>query len=109
MRQWDIYSFEFAEGTHPAVILSPDEQCVDPNILNLNILFASSVRPVVRPAKLHEVMLDQADGLQWKTAVRCNRIHYVMKTALTQPRGHVSPLRQQQICRTIAEVFRFRI
>jgi mRNA-degrading endonuclease toxin of MazEF toxin-antitoxin module len=109
MKQWDIYTFEFPEGTHPAVILSPDEQCMEPNLPNLNILFAYSLRPTNRPRKRHEVLLDEEDGLDWKTVVRCNKIHLAEKTKLTQLRGHVSPVRQREICRTIAEVFRFRL
>jgi mRNA-degrading endonuclease toxin of MazEF toxin-antitoxin module len=109
MRQWDIFWFPFPEGDHPAVILSPDEQCRNPDVQDVNILFASSARAVTRLPKPTEVMLDQSDGLDWKTVVRCHKIQLVAKASLTQQRGRVSAERQREICRKIAEVFRFRL
>lgn len=108
MKQWDIYSFNFPQGRHPAVILSPDDQCLNADFLELNILFASSARPMTRNLKRFEVVLDQADGLDWQTAVRCHKIHLISKIELTGFRGHVSAVRQREICRRIAEVFAFR-
>lgn len=109
MKQWDIYSYHFREGEHPAVVFSPDEQCLDPHVLEVNVLFAASIRPVTRALKPIEVALDESDGLDWKTAVRCHRIVLVRKDALVGHRGRVCSARQREICRKIATVFRFQL
>lgn len=106
MKQWDIYSYPFAEGEHPAVILSPDEQCVNPDVPEVNILFCASHRPLSRPPKRFEVLLDENDGLDWKTAVRCHKIILVNKENLQGPRGQVSTIRRREIGRKLVEVFR---
>lgn len=109
MNQWDIYTHPFREGDHPAVILSPDEICHNPDIREVNVLFAATCRPMTRAAKRHEVMLDQTDGLDWKTAVRCHQIVLVPKEKLHRRRGAVSQGRRREIGRKIVEVFRLPI
>ena len=106
MKQWDIYSFPFPEGEHPAVIVSPDEQCLNSDVPEVNVLFCASYRPLTRPPKRFEVMLDESDGLDWKTAVRCHKIVLVSKTQLTVLRGHVTQARRREIGRKLVEVFR---
>jgi|SRR5438093_4532760 len=109
MKQWDIYTYAFREGEHPAIILSSDEMTENPDIGDVNILFAATCRPVTRHPKRHEIMLDEADGLDWKTAVRCDQIILVLKTALRHHRGFVSHQRRREIARKIIEVFRLPI
>jgi len=109
MNQWDIYTHPFSEGDHPAVILSPDEICRNPDSQEVNVLFAATFRPMTRPPKAHEVMLDESDGLDWKTAVRCHKIILVPKERLRQHRGSVSQKRRREIARKIVEVFRLPI
>lgn len=106
MNQWEIVSYAFPEGDHPAVIISPQEQCANPDIEELNVLFCSSARPLQRPLKKFEVALDEADGLEWKTAVRCHKIFLVQRQGLHNRRGVVSKIRQREIGRKIVEVFR---
>ena len=106
MNQWDIFAYSFPEGTHPAVIISPDEQCLNDAIAELNVLFGASHRPLQRDAKKFEVILDESDGLDWKTAVRCHKFILVPKSALTRRWGRVSMRRQREIGRKIVEVFR---
>lgn len=106
MSQWEIWSYSFPEGEHPAIILSPSEVCSNADIHEVNVLFASSARPVSRNLKAHEVALDQSDGLDWKTCVRCHRIHLVQKNELTRRRGVVSFNRRREIGRKLVEVFR---
>ena len=62
---------------------------------------------MTRPVKPHEVVLDAADGLNHKTALNCKRIYLVPKARLSNHRGSISRLRRREICRKIAEVFRF--
>ena len=71
MRQWDIYLFPFsAELPHPAVIISNDERCENADLEAVNALIRTTAH-LNRSPKKNEIILDEADGLDWKTAVRC--------------------------------------
>ncbi len=108
MQQWDICLFPFTDGgPHPAVILSSDERCDNPDLAHVNALFCTSVR-VARPLKKNEAMLDTADGLDWETAVRCDIIHLLPKASFGPARGRVSSARQIVIARKLAECLRLR-
>lgn len=108
MRQWDIILFPFAEaGPHPAVVISSDERCANPDLSHVNALICTSLR-VTRPLKKHEAMLDAADGLDWETAVRCDVIQLLPKASFAAPRGRVSPARQVVLARKLAECLRLR-
>ena len=109
MNQWEIWTYSFPAGDHPAVILSPPELCSNDDIDELNVLFASSARPINRPPKSHEVVLDESDGLDWKTVVRCHRIYLVKRSALKIKRGLVSTSRRREIARKLVEVFRLSL
>ena len=107
MRQWDIHLYSFQQETpHPVVILSNDELCGNPDILYVNGLLCSSVRPD-RPLKRREAVLDEADGLDWKTAVRCDFIYAMQKELLREQRGRVSEMRQLELLRKIRFCFRW--
>ncbi len=109
MRQWDIFLFPFPEELpHPVVIVSSDDRCGNPDLKYVNGLICTTVR-LTRPAKLNEVLLDQADGLDWTTAVRCDFLHGLPKTGFLQHRGQVSEPRQFQIMRAVMRCLRFRI
>jgi mRNA-degrading endonuclease toxin of MazEF toxin-antitoxin module len=106
MNQWDIVMFPFGqEGSHPAVILSNDEHCQNPDIKRVNALLCTSAK-VNRGPKLTEEVLDQTDGLDWKTMVRCDLIHLLPKDQFKERRGEVSAIRQRVIARKLVEVFR---
>lgn len=84
MRQWEIYLFPFRdEQPHPVVIISSDERCTNESITHVNGLLCTSVR-LNRELKRHEAGLDEADGLDWKTAAisftRCPKLNS-LKTA----------------------------
>jgi mRNA-degrading endonuclease toxin of MazEF toxin-antitoxin module len=107
MRQWEIILFPFGEeGSHPAVVISNDERCQNADIKRVNALLCTSAR-VNRGPKLSEAVLDEADGLDWKTMVRCDTIHLIPKEKFTERRGEVSPARRRIIARKLVEVFRF--
>jgi len=109
MRQWDIFLFPFPdEQPHPVVIVSPDDRCVNADLNYVNGLICTSVR-LTRPAKLNEVLLDEADGLDWLTGVRCDFLHALPKTGFLGQRGRVSEGRQFQIMRHVTRCLRFRI
>jgi mRNA-degrading endonuclease toxin of MazEF toxin-antitoxin module len=106
MKQWEIWMFPFdKERRHPAVIISNDETCQNPDLEEVNALLCTSAR-VNRPAKRTEEVLDESDGLEWKTFVRCDRIYLLPKNGFQEQRGTVSPERRHMIGRKIVEVLR---
>jgi mRNA-degrading endonuclease toxin of MazEF toxin-antitoxin module len=109
MRQWDIYLFPFVEETpHPAVIISPDERILNEGIETVNALICTSAK-LNREAKKAEVLLNGADGLDWKTAVRCDVIYLLSKSRFREMRGRVTLPRRAAIARKIAESFRLQM
>jgi mRNA-degrading endonuclease toxin of MazEF toxin-antitoxin module len=109
VKQWEIFLFPFPEELpHPVVIVSSDDRCANADLKYVNGLICTSVR-VTRPPKLNEVLLDESDGLDWTTAVRCDFLHALPKAAFLQKRGRVSEARQAQIIRMIMRCLRFRI
>ncbi len=109
MRQWEIYLFPFRqEKPHPAVIISNEERCVNDDLEYVNALICTSAK-LKRAAKKNEVILNDADGLDWKTAVRCDVIYLLPKAEFRDRRGKVSPQRRVAIARKIAETLRFSI
>jgi hypothetical protein len=60
-----------------------------------------SSQRATREPQPHEVILDQADGLDWPTLCRCDLLLDVHKSELVQRRGHVTDERRRQIIETI--------
>ena len=109
MRQWEIYLFPFEEEKpHPAVIISNDERSLNGDLEYVNALICTSAK-LNREAKKNEVILDGADGLDWKTAVRCDVIYLLPKARFQELRGKVTAPRRVQIARKIAETLRLQM
>jgi mRNA-degrading endonuclease toxin of MazEF toxin-antitoxin module len=109
MKQWEIFIFPFSkEKRHPAVIISNDETCENPDIEEVNALLCTSAK-VNRGAKRTEEILDEADGLDWKTMVRCDKIHLLPKIRFDDKKGRVTDERRHLISRKIVEVLRLPI
>ncbi|MCA1659058.1 MAG: type II toxin-antitoxin system PemK/MazF family toxin [Verrucomicrobiaceae bacterium] len=109
MRQWEIYLFPFErERPHPAVILSNDERCLNDGLEYVNALICTSAK-LNREPKKNEVLLNSADGLDWKTAVRCDVIYLLAKADFRERRGKVTPQRRVAIGRKIAETLRLQL
>ena len=109
MKQWDIFLFPFeTERKHPAVILSNDETCQNPQIEEVNVLLCTSAQ-INRGPKPTEEVLDASDGLDWKTLVRCDRIHLLPKARFQEQRGAVTEERRYIIARKLVEVLRLPI
>jgi hypothetical protein len=109
IRQWDVFMFPFSrERRHPAVIISNEETCGNGDIEEVNALICTSAR-VIRAPKATEELLDEADGLDWKTLVRCDRIYLLPKSQLDDRKGSVSVERRYLIARKLVEVFRLPI
>ncbi len=106
MRQWEIFLIPFeSEKPHPAVIISNDERCLNADLGYVNALICTSAK-LNREPKRNEIILDGADGLDWKTAVRCDVIYLLPKADFQERRGIVDPLRRVAIGRKIAETLR---
>jgi mRNA-degrading endonuclease toxin of MazEF toxin-antitoxin module len=109
VRQWEIYLFPFEkEKPHPAVIISNDERCLNGDLDYVNALICTSAK-VSREAKKNEVILNGADGLDWKTAVRCDVIYLLPKVEFKEHRGKVTPARRLAVARKIAETLRLQM
>jgi mRNA-degrading endonuclease toxin of MazEF toxin-antitoxin module len=109
MRQWDVIMYPFGkEKRHPAVIISNDETCQNPDLTDVNALICTSAK-VNRPPKPTEEVLDEADGLDWKTMVRCDRIYLLPKAGFDDYKGTVTDDRRHLISRKIIEVLRLPI
>jgi mRNA-degrading endonuclease toxin of MazEF toxin-antitoxin module len=95
MKPWDIYTWEFPDTeAHPAVILGTETRLA--NKPKVNVLFCSSKR-ATRKAEALEIMLNDADGLDWATLCKCDLVFAVPKEQLTRKRGSVTPERRRQI------------
>src|ERR1017187_100139 len=102
----DIFMFPFSkERRHPAVIISNDETCQNPDIEEVNALLCTSAK-VNRSAKSTEEIVDETDGLDWKTMVRCDKIHLLPKARFDDQKGRVTEERRQLIARKMVEVLR---
>jgi hypothetical protein len=99
MRPWDIYTWEFpGADAHSAVILGTETRLA--NKPKVNVLFCSSKR-ATRKAEALEMILDEADGLDWETLCKCDLIFAVPKEQLTHKRGSVTQERRRQIAERV--------
>ena len=90
-----------APGSH----ISNDERCENADLDVVNALICTTAR-LNRPLKKNEIILDESDGLDWKTAVRCKVIYLWPKAEFAGHRGQVSVPRRALIARKIAECLR---
>ena len=95
MKPWDIYTWEFpGTSAHPAVVLGTETRLADKP--KVNVLFCSSQR-AGRKAEALEIILDEADGLDWETLCKCDLVFAVPKEQLTRRRGSVTLERRRAI------------
>ena len=101
MKAWEIWSFQPAgwNEPHPAVIVSAPLRVINKPLVN--VIMCASQR-ANRQAEDNEVILDQADGLDWPTLCKCDLLHLVNKDLLKNRRGKVSPERRRAIINTMA-------
>jgi mRNA-degrading endonuclease toxin of MazEF toxin-antitoxin module len=93
------------ERRHPTVIISNDETCQNPDIEEVNALLCTSAA-VNRGPKATEEVLDEADGLDWRTMVRCDKIHLLPKARFDDRKGAVTEERRHLIARKVVEALR---
>jgi mRNA-degrading endonuclease toxin of MazEF toxin-antitoxin module len=99
MRPWEIWSWDFPDaGEHPAVILSTEERLrLKPRV---SVLLCSSQRATRKP-EIHEVLLDEADGLDWPSLCKCDLVYAAQKQDLRRRRGTVSVERRRAIAERV--------
>lgn len=105
MKPWEIWTWRFPDaGEHPAVILGTEERVkLKPCIC---VLLCSSQRANRRP-ELHEVLLDDSDGLDWETLCKCDVVYAAHKSDLTRRRGSVLPERRRAIAERVIRALGF--
>ena len=109
MAPWEIWTYDFpAEGTHPCVIFSNVSRLAQPGFDRVNVLLCRTLRgPLQREPKVVEVVLDQADGLEWPTLCRLDAMHFVPKSGLRERRGLVCKERRRLISQRMLQLFPF--
>jgi hypothetical protein len=104
MKPWDVYQWKFPHGEHPAVVVCPVARCDNPDIETVNVAGCSS-REARRTAQAHEIILDQADGLDWPTLCRCDVLYLARKDELQRRRGSVTSERRRVLGQKIIRLF----
>jgi len=78
MRPWEVWDCSFPWGGHPAVIISNAMRVeLKPQIVVLSC--RTMRRPSARDPVGCEVLLDEADGMDWKTLCRCDLMFTIDK------------------------------
>ncbi len=106
--QWDVVKVRINpddRDEHPAVIISPEELCIDPRVAKINVLYGTTRRPG-QSVRAREVVLNGADGMDHATLVDCAYFYGVDRRKFTQTVGRVVPERRRQIGRTIVASYR---
>jgi hypothetical protein len=108
VEQWDIVRFRINptdRDLHPGVIISAPEWCADDHRPRLNILACSNRIPAFG-ARVHQVLLNGADGLEFSSVCGCEFFHIIKRESVHEVIGRVSPVRRRAIGRKINEVLR---
>ena len=66
----------------------------------VEVILCSTQRANRQPS-LHEIILDEADGLDWPTLCKCDLIFAVPRADLKNQRGRVTEERQAPLVRTL--------
>jgi mRNA-degrading endonuclease toxin of MazEF toxin-antitoxin module len=99
MKPWDVWTWKFPDAdVHPAVVLGTDERV---RLKSRVCVLLCSTQRATRKPELHEVVLDQADGLDWETLCKCDVVYAAQKAELVQRRGTVSPQRRRAIAERV--------
>jgi hypothetical protein len=85
---------------HPAVILSGPDILSGSKQLRFNALMGTK-RPPAATILPHQVLLDQADGLEFSTLINCSFVYVVRKNAILRSAGVVGHMRRAEIARRV--------
>jgi mRNA-degrading endonuclease toxin of MazEF toxin-antitoxin module len=100
LKPFEIYSWQPAgwPEPHPAVVISHPDRAAKKDMVEV---LMCSTQPTTRTNKVHEVILDQADGLDWPTLCKCDLIYAVPRGDLKRKRGEVSVSRRAHLLRVM--------
>ncbi|MDQ2867927.1 MAG: type II toxin-antitoxin system PemK/MazF family toxin [Verrucomicrobiota bacterium] len=98
MNAWDIFEADLGWGVNPVVIVSHPVRAARKDFVE--VLDCSS-RRAMRPPHPNEILLDEADGLDWQTFCKCDLIIAVPRAELKRRRDSVGVERRRQIVRTV--------
>ena len=102
MKAWEVWDYEFPFGVHPAIIVFSSRRVeFKPDVV---VLKCSSQR-ATREAVGLEAIVDEADGMDWKTVVQCDVFFTVAKARLSRRRGQVTVERRRDIARKMLAGF----
>lgn len=87
-------------GVHPVVVVSHPERAARKDFVEF--LDCTSQR-AARTSTHNEVLLDEADGLDWPTLCKCDCIYAVAREDIGPRRGCVTPERRKKIVPTIVQ------
>ena len=100
MNPFDVFYWQ-SKGwpePHPCVVISHRSRAENKD--PVEVLMCSPNRSS-RPPAPHEVILDEADGMDWPTICKCDLIHAVPKGELKNHRGRISMGRRAILIRTV--------
>jgi len=99
VNRWEIWTCDFpVAGPHPAIIISHPDRVAKCDFVN--VLLCSTKR-ATRPANETEMLLDEADGLDWPTLCKCDVLYLVPKEKLYRRRGSVTWERRRAILQKV--------
>jgi len=102
VKPWEIWDCPFPWGEHPAVVISNSLRVELKD--QIVVLSCRTMRPATQRDPVGcEVLLDQADGLDWKTLCRCDLLYTIDKSILKQKRGEVVTSRRREIAAKIQQ------
>src|SRR6266478_4818223 len=89
MKPWEVWQCPFPWGDHPAVILSNSVRVARKQ--EIVILSCRTMQPgTFRDPVETECLLDEADGMSWKTICRCDLLYTINKSILKYHLGEVT-------------------
>src|SRR5260370_35014130 len=102
--QFEIWRYIFPnKEEHSVVIISPPDRAA--NAAVVNVLYCTSQRQSRQPKSI-EVLLDAAEGMDWKTFCDCSLLFAVPAEKLFGKRGIVTHDRRNAIRAKLRDIFR---
>jgi hypothetical protein len=93
-RQWDIFTATVWDKDHAVVVFTPTGLCRQ---RFLNVLGCPTLYSARQADPRHEIILDEADGLERPTLCKLSPIHILEAGELHLRRGRVCAERQRQM------------
>jgi mRNA-degrading endonuclease toxin of MazEF toxin-antitoxin module len=105
MQQWEIYSFPHPSkiDPHPCVILSPDGILQNKRAKAVNVLACQTLYSGDKPEPT-DVLLDEADGLDHATLVKCQFVLFFRQSDAGRLLGKVTRERRRAIRQSVLGV-----